>query len=110
MKTESNNKAMDLIKSLQGAKKVIIPIVINGVSVHKGMEFNVSIGDYNKFINSSQSAKISPTAAAKDLLMHTVIDADKEMLGEILKITGTLDNITMSVVDKVTPDMSSLLD
>ncbi|MDD9174500.1 putative phage tail assembly chaperone [Aliivibrio sp. S2TY2] len=110
-KNEINtNEAMALIKSMQGAREVIVPISLNGTLVHKGMKFTVSISDYNTFINSGQNAKISPTIAAKDLLMHTVAKEDKEMLTELLKIAGTLDNITMEVVNQVAPDMSAVLD
>ena len=110
-KNEINtNTAMDLIKSLQGEREVIVPISLNGTLVHKGMQFNVSIADYNKFVNSGQNAKVSPTAAAKDLLMHTVMKDDKEMLTELLKVAGVLDSIVMDVINQVAPDMSTVLD
>lgn len=102
---------LDFIKSLQGAKTVVVPITLNGVLVHKGMTFNVSPTDYNKFLSDSQTGKISVIVASKAFLMHTVTpDSDRALLAEILKITGTLDHILPKVVEGATPNMEATLD
>ncbi|WP_279145979.1 putative phage tail assembly chaperone [Photobacterium carnosum] len=110
-KESKETTTLDFIKSLQGKKAVIVPITLNGVLVHKGMKFDVSATDYNKFISSSQSGKVSIVAASKDFLMHTVTpDSDRQLLTEILKVTGTLDHILPKVIDGAAPNMEAALD
>ncbi|MGL4711292.1 MAG: hypothetical protein ACRCWP_01655 [Shewanella sp.] len=66
--------------------------------------------DYNKFINASQSGKVTLTAAAKDLLMHTVSEPHKAFLTELLGVAGMLDFVIGEVIKEVAPHVSSTLD
>ncbi|MEC4728849.1 putative phage tail assembly chaperone [Shewanella sp. D64] len=104
------NEAIELLKGLQGTKSVVVPVVIDGTKVHDGVTFDVSLADYNKFINASQTGKISPTASAKDFLMHTAIKKDRDFLQELLKVPGMLDFAMGKVIKAVAPEVSSTLD
>lgn len=102
--------ALELVKSMQGAQIAIVPISMRGHKIHDGMKFHVSLADYNKFLNSQQTGKISPTAAGKEFLMHTVDPEDAQLLEEILKVVGTIDTILPEVTNQISPNMQEALD
>jgi hypothetical protein len=110
-KESKETTTLDFIKSLQGKKTIIVPISLNGVLVHKGMKIDVSATDYNKYINNTQTGKTSITVVSKEFLMNTVTpESDRQLLAEILKVTGTLDHIFPKVIDGATPNMEVTLD
>ncbi|NAX21280.1 putative phage tail assembly chaperone [Vibrio sp. V39_P1S14PM300] len=104
------NEALSLLKSLQGSTDVVVPLVINGKKLHSGIQFSISLNEYNAFLNASQSGKISPTAAAKNYLMGVVCKEHHDFLAEALKVKGVLNQMMIAVTDKVEPDFGQSLD
>lgn len=115
-KEKANNEvmpesdALNLLKSMQGSTKILAPLVINGTTLHAGIEFDVSLNDYNTFLNESQSGKTSMTGSAKNFLMRVVIDKDSDFLKEALKVKGVLNNLMARVVEQVEPNFGESLD
>ncbi|WP_045409951.1 putative phage tail assembly chaperone [Vibrio jasicida] len=107
MKSE---QAMAYIKTLQGVKSATVPLIVNGQMVHAGMGFNVSLTDYNNYINAMQGNKATLTAVTKDFLMHTVVSDDKALLIEVLKVPGLMDYIVGELLPQVAPDVKATLD
>ncbi|MGE6433140.1 MULTISPECIES: putative phage tail assembly chaperone [Shewanella] len=110
MKAIPENEALALLKGMQGAKSVTVPVFLQRQKLHDGVTFSVSLADYNKFLNASQSGKVSLTVASKDLLMHTVDKEHKAFLTELLGVTGMLDFVMGEVIKEVAPHVSSTLD
>ncbi len=106
----SENEAIAFLKTLQGAKTVTVPLVVNGCQVHKGICFNVSLTDYNNFINAQQGAKASLTSSAKEFLTRTVQKEHSTILLEALKIPGVIDFVMGEVIPQVAPEVKSTLD
>lgn len=106
----SSSEAMNLIKSLQGSKKAVVPLVIDGQLIHEGIEFAVSIKDYNDMTNAVQGKSQSMTAAASTMLKRTVIDDHKELLTEALKVVGMTDYFIGEVLAIIKPVISESLD
>jgi len=110
IKAMPESEALALLKGMQGAKLVTVPVFLQGKKLHDGVSFSVSLADYNKFLNASQSGKVHLTSAAKDLLMHTVNEAHKAFLTELLGVSGMLDFMMGEVIKEVAPHVSSTLD
>lgn len=106
----NDNSAIDLLRSLQGDKTIIVPLVINGQKVHSGITFKVGTFEYNNFLNASQSPKTTMTAAASTFLKQTVVEDDLDVLNEALKVAGMLDFFMGEVVSKVAPEIGATLD
>lgn len=104
------NDAIAFLKTLQGVKTATVPLIIQGHQVHAGIGFNVSLTDYNNFINAQQSAKASLTSAAKEFLTRTVKKEHSAVLVEALKIPGVMDFIMGEVIPQVAPDVKATLD
>lgn len=104
------NDAIAFLKTLQGAKTATVPLIIEGHQVHAGICFNVSLTDYNNFMNATQSNKGSLTSAAKEFLTRTVKTEHSAVLVEALKIPGVMDFIMGEVIPQVAPDVKATLD
>lgn len=106
----SKTSAIDLLKSLQGDKTIVVPLVINGQRIHDGVTFKVGVFEYNNFLNASQNPKTTMTASASTFLKQTVLDEHKDILNEAIKVPGMLDFFMGEVVAKVAPDIGATLD
>lgn len=104
------NDAIAFLKTLQGVKTATVPLIIEGHQVHTGICFNVSLTDYNNFMNATQSNKGSLTSAAKEFLTRTVTKEHSAVLVEALKIPGVMDFIMGEVIPQVAPDVKATLD
>lgn len=106
----SETSAIDLLKSLQGDKTIVVPLVVNSQRIHDGVTFKVGVFEYNHFLNASQNPKTTMTAAASTFLKQTVTDEHKDILNEAIKVPGMLDFFMGEVVSKVAPDIGATLD
>lgn len=104
------SEALNLLKSMQGSTKILTPLIIDGTTLHAGIEFDVSLNDYNTFLNESQSGKTSMTGSAKNFLMRVVSAEHADFLKEALKVKGVLNNIMAKVVEQVEPNFGESLD
>lgn len=104
------SEALSLLKSMQGSTQILAPLIIENTMLHAGIEFNVSLSEYNSFLNESQTGKSSPTACAKNFLMRVVADKDAEFLKEALQVKGVLNNLMMKVTAEVEPNFGESLD
>ena len=107
---ENKTNALELLKSMQGDKTVLVPLIVGQKMLHEGIGFRVGVLEYNNFLNMSQSPKSTMTAAAATFLKQTVVDDDKEILAEALKVPGLLDYFIGAVMEEVAPELGEALD
>lgn len=110
VKVEPVKDAIGFLQSYQGIKKVAVPLIVEGTLVHEGIEFEVSLTDYNTFINLTQGQKASVTSAATTLLSRTVKPDHKTLFQEAIKVPGLLEFFMSNVMPQVGPEVKSALD
>lgn len=110
VKVEPIKDAIGFLQSYQGIKKVAVPLIVEGTLVHEGIEFEVSLTDYNTFINLTQGQKASVTSAATTLLSRTVKPDHKTLFQEAIKVPGLLEFFMSNVMPQVGPEVKSALD
>ena len=69
----------------------------------KPLNFTVSLGDYNKYIN--EITPFNKVAPARNFLMRTVDADSKDTLRDLVDLPGVGVQIAASVLEEYTPDV-----